>query len=103
MSSDVVNLPNIATQLGSSLGIGSIGGSLLMSFIFMFMFLIPTFYLCNKRNMDTTLPTLFVGGGTLIASVLMFGCPAWVVILIMLLTGALWAGMTRNWLSGRGN
>jgi hypothetical protein len=92
----------MAIQLGAALGIGSIGGQILMSCIFMMLFLLPTFLICNKFRMDITMPTIFVGGGTLIASVIMFQTPSWIIILLMFLVGAMWAGMTRNWLSGRG-
>jgi hypothetical protein len=103
MVSDVVNLPELATQLGSALGITAVGGQILMSFLFMAMFLLPTLYFCNRSHMDSTMPTVFVGGGTLIASVIMFSTPSWIIVLLMLMVGALWAGIARNWLSGRGN
>jgi hypothetical protein len=100
---DIVNLPNIATQLGAALGIGTFGGQVLMGFIFMALFLFPTLFICNKSNMNPTLPALIVGLATLCAAVPLFGFPSWVLLLLFLLVGGLWAGISRDWLSGRGS
>ena len=99
---DVVDMPGIATQLGAALGIGPIGGAILMGFIFMMLFLLPTLFFCNKYKMGSTYPTVIVGIGSLIASIPLFNFPSWIVLIIGLIVAFLFAGSIRDMLTGKG-
>lgn len=99
---DVVSLPGIATQLGAALGIGSFGGQVLMGLIFMMICLMPTLYLCNRRGMNVTYPALIVGISSLVGSVIMFGFPAWIILIIGLIAAFMFAGTVRDTVTGRG-
>lgn len=99
---DVVSLPGIAEQLGLALGMPTGTGPILMGFIFMMLFLLPTLFFCNKYKMNSTYPTIIVGIGTLIAAIPMFTFPSWIVLIIGLITAFLFAGSVRDTLTGKG-
>ena len=100
---DVVNLPNITSQLGTALGIGTFGGQVLMGFIFMALFMMPTLFFCSKYNQDAMWPSLIVGLSSLSAAIVMFSFPSWIVLVMFLLVAFLGAGKVRDWVSGRGS
>lgn len=109
---DVVNLPNIAGQLGRALGLGytidgfgnvsSFGGGLLMTAITLAMFLLPLLFICNKWRMETTYPTLITGFLVLGFSTYAYALPIWILLMEVLLVSLLLANTMRNFVSKGG-
>jgi hypothetical protein len=99
---DVVNLPNIATQLGAALGIGDFGGGLLMTSITLALFLLPMLMVCNKWKMDSTWPTMITGFLVLAFSIYAYALPVWILLMEVLLVALFLANTMRNFVSKGG-
>lgn len=99
---DVVNLPNIATQLGAALGVGDFGGGLLMTGITMALFIFPILMLCNKYRMDSTWPTMITGFIVLGFSIYAYSLPVWILLMEVLLVAIILANTMRNFVSKGG-
>jgi len=86
-------------QLGVQLGIGDLGGGVLMSLIFMSLFLFPVLFICRKNPI---IPATFTGIGSLVACVVFGWLPAWIMLLIFITVALMFAGSARDWITGRG-
>lgn len=86
-------------QLGIQLGIGQFAGGVLMSLIFMALFLFPVLLLCRS---NPTIPAMFTGVGSLVACVVIGWLPAWVMLLVFVAVSLMFASSARDWITGRG-
>ncbi len=86
-------------QLGLQLNIGDTAGGVLMSLIFMALFLFPVLFLCRK---SPVIPAMFTGIGSLVACVLFGWMPAWVMLLVFISVALLFSGAARDLITGRG-
>jgi hypothetical protein len=90
---------DFGTQLGVQLGIGPFAGGLLMSIIFMCIFLFPVLFLCRE---NPVLPALMVGFATMSFCVAIGWLSYWVLLMMALLVALLFSGTVRDWISGKG-
>lgn len=95
---DTVNLQNFPQQLATALGIPLLAGQILAGLIMMSLFVIPILFLTKGRNV---LLALVVAYGSLGFATALTWFPAWMFILLLILTAALVAGKFREWLTGR--
>ena len=94
-----IEFADFGNQLGIQLGIGPFAGGLLMSLIFMSIFLFPTLMLCRK---NPVLPALMVGFGAMSFCVAVQWLSYWVLLMMALLVALLFSGSVRDWISGKG-
>lgn len=81
--------------LAAALGAPLLAGQLIASSMVLMMMILPILFLTKKE-----LPALVVGIVALGVDVGLGWLPAWMFILIMLITAGLIAGMFRGWLGG---
>lgn len=86
-------------QLGFQLGIGRWAGGVLMSLIFMALFLFPVLFLCRS---NPTIPAMFTGIGSMVVCVAVGWLDAWVLLLVFVAVSLMFASSARDWITGRG-
>lgn len=96
-TADTVNLQNFPQQLATALGIPLLAGQILAGLIIMSLFLVPTLFFTKGKNMLLALVIAYGGLGFATA---MSWFPAWMFILLIIMTAALIAGKFRDWLTG---
>lgn len=86
-------------QMGVQLGIGDLAGGVLMSLIFMSLFLFPVLFLCRS---NPTIPAMFTGVGSMVACVVFGWLPAWIMLLVFVAVSLMFASSARDWITGHG-
>jgi len=101
VNAENVNLSDVPTKLGEALGIGTFAGQMLMSGIFMLMFLLPICMLTRKGR-GSWIPEVavtFVIMGTCIA---IGWLPYWFLLIIGMFVALMFSGTMRDLITGKG-
>ena len=96
--SESVNLADVPQQLATGLGISLFAGQILSSLILMSFFLVPILILTRGKNV---LLAVIVAVSSLVFATALNWMPSWILVMIMVLTGALMAGTFRDWITGK--
>jgi len=103
-----VSFQNLPGQIATALGFdptttyGSLVGSVFATMILMLLFVSPVLFLSAKFKRDALLPSLMMGFLSLILGVTAFALPYWILLIVAMIVGLLFAGSMREWLTGRG-
>ena len=97
--SESVSLANIPHQLGVALGTSDFVGGIIGSALFMMLLIIPVLYFTKGKNFLLAIIVGYVGMGL---SVALSWFPAWMMLLLLIFTAALWASGFSNWITGKG-
>lgn len=107
MPEGVVSLSNLPAQLAIALGfdstsaIGLFAGQVCATLIFTCFFLFPTLFLSSKFKRDALLPSVVVGFMGLIFGVIAFALPYWILLIMAMLIGLMFAGGMRDWITSK--
>lgn len=95
--SEDVDFMSLPKYLSERLGLPSDNdyfiGKILISIIFMALFLLPTIFACSKFEIGVIFPSIFVGGGTLGFLVALGWFPVWLFAVIIIAVAGIWASI----------
>ena len=101
---DVVNLLDFPQKLCDALGMPTklFAGQLLASSIVLALFLLPTVFACSKFNKAVAIPSVFVGFLSLSFCIALCWLPYWLLIMVAILIGLMFASNFKNLIGGGG-
>jgi len=99
VNAENINLSDIPTKLGEALGIGTFAGQILMSGIFMLMFLLPICMLTRKGR-GSWIPEFAVTLVIMGFCIAIAWLPYWFLVVLCMLLALTFSGRVRIWLTG---